>query len=62
MRDKIWLKRVLIPTWVLQIIVCGVFAVAAILSLWIVDQDDVGDRLEAAVQYVDTYKERMFNC
>ncbi len=50
MGDKIWLKRVLIPFWVIQILICLVFCVAAALGLYVVDNVNVDADVEAALK------------
>ena len=47
MADKIWLKRVLIPLWVVQLIVLAIITVSCALSLYVVNaaSDEVDDRL-----------------
>jgi hypothetical protein len=52
MAEKIWLKRVLIPLWIIQLLILGAFAASAALSLYVVDNTDIelGDRLENAVK------------
>ena len=40
MGDKIWLKRVLIPLWVIQLIILLIFTGASAFALYIVEHDD----------------------
>ena len=50
MHDKIWLKRVLIPLWVVQILVCLVYVAAAALGLYVADNADLDTTLESALK------------
>ena len=52
MREKIFLKRVLIPLWVIQILVLLVFAGAAGVVLYAVEKVNPDDSVESVLKYV----------
>ena len=54
MGEKIWLKRVLIPLWIVQLIVLVIFCVAAGLSLYAVDTFEFDDTIENVLKYVSS--------
>ncbi|KAK5173582.1 uncharacterized protein LTR77_002263 [Saxophila tyrrhenica] len=49
MQGHIWKKRVLIPFWVIQILICLVFILAAALGLYVVDNVNADAAVEAAL-------------
>ena len=67
MDDKIWLKRVLIPLWVIQLLISAIFAVISALALYAVEASNMNNRLgqvgqevENAVKYVQSGKLHQF--
>lgn len=57
MADKIWLKRVLVPLWILQLLVCIIYAAASALALYVADNGDfsqidkdTGDNVQQALK------------
>lgn len=50
MGDKIWRKRILIPLWIIQILICIVFIAAAALVLWVTTSESVN--LDSTIENV----------
>ena len=58
MAEKLWLKRVNVPIWVIQLIVLLIFTGTAAIALYVVadagDQLDLGDNVENVLKYDET--------